>query len=79
MMCVKSNNFLLERIFGLIDGDEDGFVKFDEFMSYFNTLIKGDQMEKAELCFMMIAYNNRHLFKRKEADIGRNSGLSNYV
>ena len=58
MMCVKSNGFLISRIFKLIDADGDGVISFKEFMLYFNTLLKGDNIEKAEFCFLLICEGN---------------------
>ena len=64
MMCVKSNSYLIERIFTLIDTDKDNQLSFKEFIKYFNTLLKGDVNDKAELCFSLIAAGNEENNKR---------------
>ena len=66
MMCVKSNRYLVERIFSLIDVDRDQHLSFKEFMNYFNTLLKGDVNEKAELCFLLIAAGSEDNYEKSK-------------
>jgi Ca2+-binding EF-hand superfamily protein len=58
MMCVKSNSYLIQRIFCVIDKDNDGTINFKEFLVYFNTLMNGEETQKAEFCFLLISAAN---------------------
>lgn len=66
MLGVKSNATLVGRIFNLMDADVAGEISFSEFMKYFDILLNGDQEQKAELIFLIIAIGN-------EQNIGRAS------
>ena len=42
-MSVKSNSYLIQRIFSVIDKDHDRSINFKEFLLYFNTLMNGNE------------------------------------
>lgn len=60
MLGVKSNATLVGRMFNLMDSDVIGSISFSEFMKYFDILLNGDQEQKAELIFLIIAIGNEH-------------------
>jgi Ca2+-binding EF-hand superfamily protein len=66
MMGVKSNATLISRIFNVMDVDISGSISFGEFMKYFDVLLQGDNDQKAEFSFMIIAVGN-------EKNIGKSS------
>jgi len=58
MMGVKSNATLISRIFNVMDADLSGSISFGEFMKYFDVLLRGNNDQKAEFSFMIIAVGN---------------------
>lgn len=46
--------FLADRLFAALDENNDGFLDFDDFLKYLNTLINGFDKEKAALSFKII-------------------------
>lgn len=59
MMCINSPNALVEKIFEVADQDKDGDLSFSEFMKYFNVVMRGDDKEKADFCFLLICRENK--------------------
>jgi 1-phosphatidylinositol-4-phosphate 5-kinase len=51
---LENASYLADRVFSIIDEDNDGLVSFEEFLSYMNILIKGDENEKALLSFRIL-------------------------
>lgn len=46
--------FLADRIFVALDENNDGFLDYDDFLKYLNTLTNGFDKEKAALSFKII-------------------------
>lgn len=51
---LENASYLADRVFTIIDDDNDGYVSFEEFLNYMNILIKGDENEKALLSFRIL-------------------------
>lgn len=49
------DNYLVNRIFSLLDTNGDGIVTFEDFLNYLKILINGTQLEKALWSFRMLS------------------------
>jgi len=47
-------NFLADRMFALIDADNDGVVHFIDYLKYLDVVINRDPYEKAKMSFRFI-------------------------
>ncbi|EAR84890.2 phosphatidylinositol 4-phosphate 5-kinase (macronuclear) [Tetrahymena thermophila SB210] len=51
-------SYISDRIFLLIDKDQDGKVSFEDYLSYLDTIINGTDIQKAQLSFSFITMNS---------------------
>jgi len=63
---LDSGSFLSERIFHVVDKDQNGFITLDEYLCYFDILIYGTQEEKYELTFRLIDIERKSFFTYEE-------------
>ena len=54
LLGLESNSFLSDRIFEVVDKDQDHFISFEEFATIMDTLINGDEDEKLEFSFALL-------------------------
>lgn len=55
------DNYLVDKIFNLIDEDKDGKASFEDFVKYLNVLMNGSKMKKALWSFSMLANKKGYL------------------
>ncbi len=54
LLGLESNAFLSDRIFEVVDKDQDHYISFLEFATIMDTLINGDEDEKLEFSFALL-------------------------
>ncbi|KAL4487049.1 hypothetical protein ABPG72_001501 [Tetrahymena utriculariae] len=62
-------SYISDRIFLLIDKDQDGKVSFEDYLSYLDTIINGTDIQKAQLSFSFITMNSNDRNKIQLYDI----------
>jgi len=72
MMGVKSSKNLIKRLYKVIDIDGNQTISFSEFMLYFNILLHGQNVEKAEITFRTIAAGNEDNCNRRLEEVAVN-------
>ena len=54
LLGLESNAFLSDRIFEVVDSDNDQFISFAQFATIMDTLINGEEDEKHEFSFSLL-------------------------
>jgi len=54
VLAMDNANFLADRMFALIDSDNDGVVHFIDYLKYLDVVINRDPYEKAKMSFRFI-------------------------
>lgn len=54
LLGLESNSFLSDRIFEVVDIDDDQYITFEQFATIMDTLIHGNEDEKLEFSFLLL-------------------------
>ena len=55
------DNYIVNRIFNLIDEDNDGKVNFENFLKYLSIIINGSTLEKALWSFKLLSNKKAYI------------------
>ena len=62
LMGVRQNTAMIDRIYQAMDEDKNNTIEFEEYVRYFNILLKGSQNEKIKFCFNLIDIDSKGYF-----------------
>ncbi|KAM3133933.1 hypothetical protein pb186bvf_013899 [Paramecium bursaria] len=62
LLGLDSVYFLADRLFAILDDDQNGRINFDEFAAYFDKITNGDQLEKSEISYKLIDQQRNGFF-----------------
>lgn len=66
LLGLESNAFLSDRIFDVVDNDNDAYISFAEFATIMDTLINGEEDEKHEFSFALLDIYDSGYFNFEE-------------
>jgi len=66
LLGLESNAFLSDRIFDVVDNDNDSYIRFVEFATIMDTLINGEEDEKHEFSFALLDIYDSGYFNFEE-------------